>query len=437
MRKSEELSRKIWEHSAVVGVVGLGYVGLPLACAAAGAGFPVIGFDVQCEKVEKIRRGESYIDDVDARGMKQAVDDGRLTATCCFDELRRADIAVICVPTPLDPHCQPDLSYVRGSAQEISVRLHRDMLIILESTTYPGTTQELICPLLEKSGLKEGEDFYLAFSPERVDPGNSVYHTENTPKVVGGMERESTRLTSLFYRQILRGGVTTVSCPMAAEMEKLLENTYRHVNIALINELSMLCHRMGIDIWEVISAAATKPYGFQAFYPGPGLGGHCIPLDPFYLSWKAREYGFHTRLIETSGEINSEMPRYVVTRLADELNRQGKPLSQSRILLLGMSYKADIRDIRESPSLRIWELLEKSGARLSYYDPYVPSVTFASGKAESLPACTPEVLGQFDAALLCTGHSCLDGETICRCCPLVFDTRNAFAAVKSGHKMVL
>ena len=281
MRKSEELSRKIWEHSAVVGVVGLGYVGLPLACAAAGAGFPVIGFDVQCEKVEKIRRGESYIDDVDARGMKQAVDDGRLTATCCFDELRRADIAVICVPTPLDPHCQPDLSYVRGSAQEISVRLHRDMLIILESTTYPGTTQELICPLLEKSGLKEGEDFYLAFSPERVDPGNSVYHTENTPKVVGGMERESTRLTSLFYRQILRGGVTTVSCPMAAEMEKLLENTYRHVNIALINELSMLCHRMGIDIWEVISAAATKPYGFQAFYPGPGLGGHCIPLDPF------------------------------------------------------------------------------------------------------------------------------------------------------------
>ncbi len=364
MKKNHVLSQKIWNRTAKVGVIGLGYVGLPLACAAAKAGFSVTGFDVQPEKAAKVNRGESYIADVDQNDLKQVVSDKKLTATSCFDDLRRMDIAVICVPTPLDTHHQPDLSYVKGSAEDIALRLHRDMLVILESTTYPGTTQELVCPILEKSGLREGDDFFLAFSPERVDPGNSVYHTDNTPKVVGGMGKESGRLTSLFYRQILKGGVVSVSSPMTAEMEKLLENTYRHVNIALINEMSMLCDRMGIDIWEVIRAASTKPYGFQAFYPGPGLGGHCIPLDPFYLSWKAREYGFHTRLIETSGEINAGMPGYVVERLCRELNKRGKPVKGCRILLLGMSYKADIGDTRESPSIKVWQLLKRAGAEL-------------------------------------------------------------------------
>ena len=437
MKKNHVLSQKIWSRTAVVGVIGLGYVGLPLACAAAKAGFSVMGFDVQPEKAAKVNRGESYIADVDHNELKQVVSDKKLTATSCFDELRRTDIAVICVPTPLDTHHQPDLSYVKGSSEDIALRLHRDMLVILESTTYPGTTQELVCPILEKSGLREGEDFFLAFSPERVDPGNSVYHTDNTPKVVGGMEKESGRLTSLFYRQILKGGVVSVSSPMTAEMEKLLENTYRHVNIALINEMSMLCDRMGIDIWKVIHAASTKPYGFQAFYPGPGLGGHCIPLDPFYLSWKAREYGFHTRLIETSGEINAGMPGYVVERLSRELNKRGKPVKGCRILLLGMSYKADIGDTRESPSLKVWQLLKQAGAELCYYDPYVPSVVIGGETVTGLKACTPQDLAALDAAVLCTAHRCFDGAMICRYCPLVFDTRNGFAGIHSKQKICL
>ena len=370
----EKLLKKIEERSIVVGVIGLGYVGLPLAVEKAKAGFKTIGFDVQPEKVRMVNEGHNYIGDVVDKDLVQLVRDGVLSATTDFSFIQDVDFIAICVPTPLDAHQQPDISYVKNSAINIAKYLKKETMVVLESTTYPGTTEELIKPILEEgSGLRCGDDFYLGFSPERVDPGNLVYHTKNTPKVIGAIGRDATEVIGAMYRAVLDGGIYEVSSPAVAEMEKILENTYRNVNIGLVNELAMLCDRMGINIWEVVDAAKTKPYGFQAFYPGPGLGGHCIPLDPYYLSWKAREYGFHTSMIESSMMINDRMPEYCVDRAARILNQDRKALNGAKVLVLGVAYKQDIDDYRESPALKVIECFEKVGAETEYYDPFIPS----------------------------------------------------------------
>ena len=367
----EKLLQKISQKEIRVGVVGLGYVGLPLAVEKAKAGFKTIGFDVQKEKVNLVNGGHNYIGDVIDEDLKQLVDDGMLSATEDFSFIKDVDFIAICVPTPLDRHQQPDISYVRDSTIEIAKYLSKNTMVVLESTTYPGTTEELIKPLLEEgSGLKCGEDFYLGFSPERVDPGNAIYKTKNTPKVVGAIGKDATEVIAAMYRAVLEGDVHEVSSPAIAEMEKILENTYRNINIGLINELAILCDKMNINLWEVVDAAKTKPYGFQAFYPGPGLGGHCIPLDPYYLSWKAREYGFHTSMIEASMMINDRMPEYCVERAGKILNRFQKSLYGSKVLVLGIAYKQDIDDYRESPALRVIEKLEETGANVDFYDPF-------------------------------------------------------------------
>ncbi|MBP8315013.1 nucleotide sugar dehydrogenase, partial [Clostridium neonatale] len=368
----EQLLEKINNKTAKVGVVGLGYVGLPLAVEKANAGYETIGFDVQEKKVESVNAGQNYIGDVVDEELKKLVKDGTLRATADFSFVKDVDTICICVPTPLDLYKQPDLSYVVSSTKSVAQYLHKGMLVILESTTYPGTTEEVLKPILEESGLKCGEDFFLAFSPERVDPGNKEYNTKNTPKVVGGCTEECTEVAAALYRNILEGDIHTVSSPAVAEMEKILENTFRNINIGLANEMAILCNRMGIDVWEVIDAAKTKPYGFMPFYPGPGLGGHCIPLDPFYLEWKAKEYDYHTRLIETSGEINDSMPEFVLDNVMKILNKNKKALNGAKVLLLGVAYKNDIDDYRESPAFKVIELLEKNGADLMVNDPYCP-----------------------------------------------------------------
>ena len=352
MAIKEELIRKIKNKTLVMGVCGLGYVGLPLAVDKAKHGFKTIGFDVQQEKVDLVNAGKNYIGDVVNADLEELVKSGMLCATPDFSFVKDVDFIAICVPTPLDKHQQPDISYVRDSTIAISKHLTKGSIVVLESTTYPGTTEELLKPILEEgSGLKCGEDFFLGFSPERIDPGNLIYKTSNTPKVVGAIGQDAVEVIAMVYRAILDGDVTTVSSPAVAEMEKILENTYRNINIGLVNELAILCNRMGINIWEVIDAAKTKPYGFQAFYPGPGLGGHCIPLDPYYLSWKAREYGFHTNMIEASMMVNDRMPEYTVERAGKILNRCRKPLNGSKVLVLGVAYKQDIDDYRESPAV--------------------------------------------------------------------------------------
>ena len=424
-----KLREKLLNKSAVLGVVGLGYVGLPLAMVKARAGFHVIGFDVQPEKVESIRAGKSYILDLSDEELGAAVARGSLEATCDFEAIRRCDCVCIAVPTPLDAHQQPDIRYVRSSAESIAPYLHRDMLVVLESTTYPGTTEELVKPILEQGGLRCGQDFYLAFSPERVDPGNRTYQINNTPKVVGGCTEECTETAALLYETILHAPVQKVSSPAVAEMEKLLENTYRNINIGLVNELAMLCDRMGISIWEVVDAAKTKPYGFQAFYPGPGLGGHCIPLDPYYLSWKAREYGFHTSMIETSMIINDGMPAYCAQRAARVLNRCCKSLNGADVLVLGAAYKPDINDWRESPAIRLMEELHRGGARLRYYDPFVRSFRRGELALESEAALTPESVAAADLVVVATAHSQVDYTMVQRCAKAVFDTKNALRDV--------
>ena len=348
----EELLKKIKDKEIIVGVVGLGYVGLPLAVEKAKAGFKTIGFDVQKEKVDLVNKGHNYIGDVVDDDLKNIVESGMLKATTDFSFVKDVDFIAICVPTPLDKHQQPDISYVKSSAEEISKYLTKGTMVVLESTTYPGTTEELLKPILEKSGFKCGEDFYLGFSPERVDPGNKQFKTKNTPKVVGAIGYDAREVIAAMYRAVLDGDVYEVSSPAVAEMEKILENTYRNINIGLANEMTILCNKMGIDYWEVVDAAKTKPYGFQAFYPGPGLGGHCIPLDPYYLSWKAREYGFHTSMIESSMMVNDRMPEYCVERSMAILNRHKKALNGSKALVLGVAYKNDIDDYRESPADR-------------------------------------------------------------------------------------
>ncbi|WP_369597913.1 nucleotide sugar dehydrogenase [uncultured Oscillibacter sp.] len=430
MNIKEELIRKIDSRTLKMGVCGLGYVGLPLAVDKAKHGFPTIGFDVQKTKVDMVNAGVNYIGDVVDADLSQLVSTGMLWATSDFGFVREVDFIAICVPTPLDKHQQPDIRYVRDSVQAIAGNLRRGMIVVLESTTYPGTTEELVKPLLEEgSGLKCGEDFYLGFSPERVDPGNLIYKTSNTPKVVGAVGEDATEVIARVYRAILDGEVHTVSSPAVAEMEKILENTYRNVNIGLVNELAMLCHKMGIDIWEVIDAAKTKPYGFQAFYPGPGLGGHCIPLDPYYLSWKAREYGFHTSMIESSMMINDRMPEYTVERAGKILNRSQKALNGSRVLLLGAAYKQDIDDYRESPALRVMEEFQRSGAKTAYFDPYVPRCRYKGQWYESLPALTLPALRTYDLVVVTTGHTCVDYETVAASGVPVFDCKNAMKAV--------
>lgn len=422
----EELEKRIREKQLVCGTVGLGYVGLPLAVEKAKAGFHTIGFDVQPEKVAMVNRGENYIGDVAGDDLKALVSSGALEATEDFSRVSECDFVAICVPTPLDKHQQPDTSYIESSALQIAPYLKEGAMVVLESTTYPGTTRELLQPILEKgSGLVCGEQFYLGFSPERVDPGNLVYKTKNTPKVVGAVGDVALELISSVYESVLEGEVVRVSSPDVAEMEKILENTYRNVNIGLINELAMLCDRMNIDIWEVVDAAKSKPYGFQAFYPGPGLGGHCIPLDPYYLSWKAREYGFHTSMIESSMMVNDRMPEYCVDRAARMLNGNGKALNGSKVLVLGVAYKQDIDDCRESPALRVIDILVSRGADVSYYDPWVSEYRNGADTHRSIPELTVDVLSDADLVMVTCAHTNVDYDFVQAHAKAIFDTKNA------------
>lgn len=423
------LKQKIKDRSVTLGVVGLGYVGLPLAVEKAKAGFHVIGFDIQAQKVDMVNQGHNYIGDVVSSDLEDVVKTGHLKATSDFASVASCDCVCIAVPTPLDKHQQPDISYVRASAESITPHMHKDMLIVLESTTYPGTTEELLRPILEESGLTCGTDFFLAFSPERVDPGNAIYKTKNTPKVVGGITPQCTDIAATLYEAVLEAPVHRVSSPAIAEMEKILENTYRNVNIGLINELTMLCDRMGINIWEVIDAAKSKPYGFQAFYPGPGLGGHCIPLDPYYLSWKAREFSFHTSMIESSMIINDRMPEYCAQRALRALNGQRKAMNGAKVLVLGVAYKQDIDDYRESPALHVIECLKAMGAEVSFYDPYVPTYTFEGKTYQGLPALTRSVLESVDLVMITAAHTTVDYELVAAHAPLVLDTKNAMKSV--------
>jgi UDP-N-acetyl-D-glucosamine dehydrogenase len=426
---TSNIKEKLLNKTATLGVVGLGYVGLPLAVEKAKAGYKTIGFDVQESKVEMVNNGENYIGDVVNEDLEKIVKSGLLSATTDFAEVAKADCVCICVPTPLDEHQQPDISYVRASAESIVPYMHKDMLIVLESTTYPGTTEELLKPILENSGLKCGEDFYLAFSPERVDPGNLIYKTKNTPKVVGGVTQECTEVAAALYESILEAPIHRVSSPAIAEMEKILENTYRNINIGLVNELSILSHKMGINFWEVIDAAKSKPYGFQAFYPGPGLGGHCIPLDPYYLSWKAREYGFHTSMIEASMMVNDRMPEYTVERASKILNRYKKATNGSRVLVLGVAYKQDIEDFRESPALRVIEELEKEGAEVVYFDPFVPEYREHGKVRKGELELTAELLESADLVIVTTAHTKVDYSFVQQHAKAIFDTKNAMKAI--------
>lgn len=424
------LKQKILDRTVTLGVVGLGYVGLPLAVEKAKAGFHVIGFDVQSQKVDMVNQGHNYIGDVVDSDLKRIVEEGYLRATTDFASVASCDCVCIAVPTPLDSHQQPDISYVRASAESIMPHMHRDMLVVLESTTYPGTTEELVKPILERSGLLCGKDFFLAFSPERVDPGNLIYKTKNTPKVVGGVTPECTDVAATLYEAVLEAPVHRVSCPAVAEMEKILENTYRNVNIGLINELAILCNRMGINIWEVVDAAKSKPYGFQAFYPGPGLGGHCIPLDPYYLSWKAREYGFHTSMIESSMIINDRMPEYCAERAMEALNERKKALNGAKVLVLGVAYKQDIDDYRESPAIRVIKALRKRGAEVTYYDPYIPEYREGGKTEKGLESLDAQTLEAADLVMVTTAHTTLDYEFVAQHAQLVFDTKNVTKNVK-------
>lgn len=431
-----ELLKKIENKELTVGVVGLGYVGLPLAVEKAKAGFKTIGFDVQEEKVKLVNEGHNYIGDVVDSDLKKLVDEKMLMATTDFSFVKDVDFIAICVPTPLDAHQQPDISYVKSSTESISHYLRKGTMVVLESTTYPGTTEELIKPILEEgSGLKCGEDFYLGFSPERVDPGNLIYKTKNTPKVVGAIGKDATEVIAAMYRAVLEGEVYEVSSPAVAEMEKILENTYRNVNIGLINELTMLCQEMGISMWEVIDAAKTKPYGFQAFYPGPGLGGHCIPLDPYYLSWKAREYGFHTSMIESSMMINDKMPEYCVERASKILNRYAKAMNGAKVLVLGVAYKQDIDDYRESPALRVIEELKKEKADVDFYDPWIAEYKYHGEKHQGIKEINPEIIASYDLIMITTAHSNVDYEMVQKNATVIFDTKNVMKNIKNRENI--
>ncbi len=427
------LHAKIESRTACVAVIGLGYVGLPLAMAFAGAGYPVIGVEVVAERVARLAAGDSYILDVPSEELRAQVDAGRFTPTTDYDKLREADAIFLSVPTPYDRAKAPDLSFVISAGEGIAPRLRAGQLVILESTTFPGTTDEVLRPILDRSGLIAGRDFYLAFSPERIDPGNHEFTISNTPKVVGGVDQASTDLAVHLLRQIVReGGVHPVSSPRAAELTKLLENTYRAVNIALVNELAMLCDRMNIDVWEVIEAAKTKPYGFMPFYPGPGVGGHCIPVDPYYLSWKAREFDFHTKFIDIAAETNLSMPFFTADRVRRLLSGADKPLHGARILALGASFKKDIDDARNSSAIRVMEILRAEGARVTYHDPFVPEIDLASAlfsvnqrsaKLRSI-RLNAETVGLADCVVILVGHTPVDYDMVLANAKLVFDAVN-------------
>jgi len=430
---------KIESKKALIGIVGLGYVGLPLVREFTRGGMPVLGFDIDPSKVKSLQAGKSYIEHIPSETVKGMLDTGLFKATTDFDRLKEPDVIIICVPTPLTKQREPDMTYIEKTTEAIAKRLRKGQLVVLESTTYPGTTKEVMLPMLEKTGLKVGKDFYLAFSPEREDPGRKDYSTKTIPKVVGGYDKDSLSAAVAAYETAIDNVVPVSSCE-AAEAAKILENTYRCVNIALVNELKVLFDRMGIDVWEVIRAASTKPFGFTAFYPGPGLGGHCIPIDPFYLSWKAREYGMQTKFIELAGEINVGMPRYVITRLMEALNEEGKSLKGAKVLVAGLAYKKDVDDMRESPSLEIIELLREKGAKVDYNDPHIPVVPptrehpqFAGMKSVPMTAAN---LKKYDAVLISTDHTSYDYNAIVAGAKLVIDTRNACKNVKNRKKIV-
>ncbi|MCM3162581.1 nucleotide sugar dehydrogenase [Metabacillus litoralis] len=429
MSHLDSILAKIENKQAVVGVVGLGYVGLPLAVEKAKAGFKVIGFDVQQSRVDQVNNAQNYIGDVVNEDLEEIIKSGMLEATTDYNRITEVDAVAICVPTPLDHHQQPDTSYVESSSKEIAKYAREGMLVVLESTTYPGTTEEIVVPALEEKGLVCGDTVFVAYSPERVDPGNKHFKTKNTPKVVGGVTENCTKVASALYRAVLEGDVFEVSSPAVAEMEKIFENTFRHINIALANEMAILCEKMGIDVWEMIDAAKTKPYGFMAFYPGPGLGGHCIPIDPFYLTWKAREYNYHTRLIELAGEINNSMPELVVDRMMRILNHDGKALRGAKVAVLGVAYKKDIDDVRESPVLDILTILDKEGADYQVVDPFVPAFRLIDKQIETV-ALTEDLLSSADLVLIATDHTTFDYEMIANSSRVVFDTRNALKDVE-------
>lgn len=426
-----DIMQRIQSRKAKVGVVGLGYVGLPLAVEMGKAGYDVLGVDINTERVDRLKKGESYIIDVPSADVQRLIRSGKFTASTDYSVLRSADAVSICVPTPLRKTKDPDVSYITSAVDGILQHIHKDMLIILESTTYPGTTEELIQRRVESLGYTVGKDFYLCFSPERVDPGNPVYNTRNTPKVIGGATPRCRQLANLLYGSVLEN-IVLVSSTQVAEMVKLLENTFRSVNIALVNEMALMCDRMGIDVWEVIQAAATKPFGFMPFYPGPGIGGHCIPLDPMYLSWKAKTYDFYNKFIELASDINGNMPRYVVTKTAEALNTTHRCLNGARVLILGMAYKKDIDDLRESPGLEIYRLLEEQGAQVEYHDPFVRSFKEQQETVHSVPI-TEASLKSYDCVLLCTDHTNLDYCMIARNARLIVDTRNAFEGIPGDH----
>jgi len=428
------LIQKIKNRKAKIGIIGLGYVGLPLAVEFSEAGFTVIGHDISIGKIKLINSGKSDIDDVSDEAVKKLVKSGKLIATDEFQKLKKVDTISICVPTPLSKTKDPDVSYILSAVDTITKILHKEMLIILESTTYPGTTEDMILPILEESGLKVGKDFYLAFSPERVDPGNKKFMTGNTPRVVGGITPRCTKVAKVFYEQIINTAVP-MSSTKAAEMVKLLENTFRSVNIGLVNEVALMCDRLGLNVWEIIDAAATKPFGFMPFYPGPGLGGHCIPIDPHYLSWKLKSLNYYARFIELAGDINSRMPEYVVERIRKQLNQYGRSVNGAKILILGVAYKRNIKDMRESPALDVIKLLEKDGAKIYYNDPYVPQIRWNSDTHRS-SKLTAALMKKMDISVILTDHTDYDYQWIVDRSKLVFDSRNATKTVKKGRDKI-
>ncbi len=431
------LLEKVQRREARVGVVGLGYVGLPLGMAFAEAGYPVVGLDIDTRKIDKIKKGESYIKHIASEPLKKLTDAGKFTATTDFSKAGELDCLIICVPTPLTSSREPDMSYIIATAEALAPHVRRGQLYALESTTYPGTTDEVLRPILERGGLKAGTDFHLAFSPEREDPGNKSFNTKTIPKVVGGHTPACLEVSQALYAAALKATVP-VSSTQVAELVKLLENIFRSVNIALVNELKMLCDRMGIDVWEVISAASTKPFGFMPFFPGPGLGGHCIPIDPFYLTWRARQFEFQTKFIELAGEVNTAMPHYVVQRTMEALNNRKKSLNGSKLLILGAAYKKDVDDMRESPSLRVITLLKERGAEVEYHDPYVPHVEKGHGFNFDMKSVelSPKALASYDAVLILTDHTSIDYGQVVENAQVVVDTRNATKAVGHGREKI-
>ncbi len=439
MTTTHGLAEKIANQQAMIGVIGLGYVGLPLIRAFVRAGFKTMGFDVDQSKVDKLKAGQSYIKHIDSAAISKLIQDGVFEPTSDMGRLGEADCVIICVPTPLNESRDPDLSYIEGTAHSIAKTLRKGQLVVLESTTHPTTTRENVLPVLNATGLTAGKDYYLAFSPEREDPGNPTFEAATIPKLVGGYDEVSGDLSMAMYGQAVVKAIR-VSSMEIAEAAKILENTYRAVNIAMVNELKMLYDKMGIDVWEVIDAAKTKPFGFQAFYPGPGLGGHCIPIDPFYLTWLARKHGEQTRFIELAGEINTHMPHYVIARLAEYLNDASKPIKGSKILILGAAYKKDVDDPRESPTFELMKLLLKRGAVLSYNDPHVPSLPkmrhYPDLPSMDSQALTPALLAAQDCVLISTDHSAYDHDFIVKHSRLVLDTRNATKNVKEGREKI-